>query len=193
MVGNNSFWSNSGVSSNNSRRVRLLGRLLGASGGDGLGTVLDDLNINDLLADSLGNLPWGGDGNLVAGPDWDTGADRGRGGNWGSITVSSIGISISLSISFTLSASGMGNASNKAGTNNSSVSNDSSVSNNSSMSNSTISSTNKSTSCNSAISSTMDSMSSNTVGNSHFWGGNNTGCNNLGVMANNTGAMSGLG
>merc|ERR1712106_493542 len=63
----------------------------------------------------------------------------------------------------------MGNASNKAGTNNSSVSNDSSVSNNSSMSNSTISSTNKSTSGNSAISSTMDSM------------------------ANNTGAMSGLG
>ena len=39
----------------------------------------------------------------------------------------------------------------------------------------------------------MDSMSSNTVGNSHFWGGNNTGGNNLGVMANNTGAMSGLG
>merc|ERR1711970_1510421 len=50
MGSNDSFGSNPGVSSNNSGRMRLLNRLLGASGADSISTILDDLNINNLLA-----------------------------------------------------------------------------------------------------------------------------------------------
>merc|ERR1711970_724145 len=112
---NDSFGSNPGVSSNNSGRMRLLDRLLSASGADSIGTVLDDLDINDFLADSLGDLPWGADGDLVAGSDGNTVTEGSGCSNWASITITSISIGISIGISFTLSISSntiSGNTSN---------------------------------------------------------------------------------
>merc|ERR1719513_9902 len=57
MVGNNSRWSNLRVTSNNSRVLRLLDRLLGASGADSVSTILDDLDVRNSLANSLCSLP----------------------------------------------------------------------------------------------------------------------------------------
>merc|ERR1712013_877779 len=91
---NNSFGSDPGVSSNNGRGMRLLDRLLGAGGADSICTILDDLDINNFLADSLSNLP--------GGADRDTVAEGSRCGNWASITISGVSISVSISISFTL-------------------------------------------------------------------------------------------
>merc|ERR1712013_76312 len=102
---NNSFGSDPGVSSNNGRGMRLLDRLLGAGGADSICTVLDDLDINNFLADSLSNLPGGADRDLVAGSDWDTVTEGSRCGNWASITISGVSISVSISISFTLTIS----------------------------------------------------------------------------------------
>merc|ERR1712013_333588 len=102
---NNSFGSGPGVSSNNGRGMRLLDRLLGAGGADSICTILDDLDINNFLADSLSNLPGGADRDLVAGSDWDTVTEGSRCGNWASITISGVSISVSISISFTLTIS----------------------------------------------------------------------------------------
>merc|ERR1712013_824816 len=102
---NNSFGSDPGVSSNNGRGMRLLDRLLGAGGADSICTILDDLDINNFLADSLSNLPGGADRDLVAGSDWDTVTEGSRCGNWASITISGVSISVSISISFTLTIS----------------------------------------------------------------------------------------
>merc|ERR1711970_1641475 len=99
--GNNGSSSNSDSrssnSSNNNGRMRLLNRLLSASGADSISTVLDDLYINYFLADSLGDLPGGSDRNTVT---------EGSGcSNWASITITSISIGISIGLSFTLSIS----------------------------------------------------------------------------------------
>merc|ERR1712013_824346 len=82
-------------SSNNGRGMRLLDRLLGAGGADSICTILDDLDINNFLADSLSNLPGGADRDLVAGSDWDTVTEGSRCGNWASITISGVSISVS--------------------------------------------------------------------------------------------------
>merc|ERR1711970_759407 len=105
MGSNHSFGSNPSVSSNNSGRMRLLNGLLSASGADSIGTILDDLDINDFLADSLGNLPGGADGDLVTGSDRNTVTEGSGCGNWASITITSISIGISIGLSFTLSIS----------------------------------------------------------------------------------------
>merc|ERR1712212_949669 len=99
--------------------MRLLDRLLSTGGADGISTILDDLDINDLLADSLGDLPGGADRDLVAGSDGNTVAEGSRCSNWASITISSIGISISISISlsFTLSVPSSNNTSNNTSNN----------------------------------------------------------------------------
>merc|ERR1719513_448516 len=77
MVGNNSRRPNPRVTSNNSRVLRLLHRLLGASGADSVSTVLDDLDVSNSLAYSLCSLPWSVDRNLVTSPNRNTTADRG--------------------------------------------------------------------------------------------------------------------
>merc|ERR1719186_2274129 len=188
MGGNNSRGSNLGVMTNNSGAVSDIDRLLSTLGGDGFLAVFNCGNLNDSLADSLADLSWGVNGNLVTLCDWDTVTNWGGNGNWGSnsismSTISSIGISISigLSISFTLSISSMSNTTITDSTNSS----DSTNSTMSNSTNSTISSTN------STISSTNSTISSNNTGgntmsNSPFWASNHSGSNNLGVMSYDT-------
>merc|ERR1712106_766943 len=179
MGGNNSRGSNLGVMTNNSGAVSDIDRLLSTLGGDGFLAVLNCGDVSDSLANSLADLSWGVNGNLVTLCNWDTVTNWGGNGNWGSnsismSTISSIGISISLSISisFTLSIS--------------------------SMSNTTITdSTNSSDSTNSTISSTNSTISSNNTGgntmsNSPFWASNNSGSNNLGVMSYDTRGTCGM-
>merc|ERR1719513_307547 len=69
MVGNNSRRANLRVTSDNSRVLRLLDRLLGANGADSVSTVLDDSNS---LTYSLCSLPWSVDRNLVTSPNRNT-------------------------------------------------------------------------------------------------------------------------
>merc|ERR1711887_104012 len=96
------------VSSNNSSRVSLLDRLLSTSGGDSVGTVLDDLDINNSFTDSPGNLPRSVNRHLVTMSHRNTAADRSRGGHRTNTSVGysnttsepSISISITLSISY---------------------------------------------------------------------------------------------
>merc|ERR1711970_319807 len=168
---NDSFGSNPGVSSNNSGRMRLLDRLLSASGADSIGTVLDDLDINDFLADSLGDLPGGADGDLVAGSDGNTVTEGSGCCNWASITITSISIGISIGLSFTLSISSNTISSN--------------TSNNTSNNSSGTNGADNRAGGNSTISS-RDSMSRDTVGNNNLRGGYNTSGDNLGVLAYNT-------
>merc|ERR550519_2036605 len=158
----------------------LLDRLLSAGGADSISTILDDLDINDFLADSLGDLPGGADGDLVTGSDWNTVTEGSRCSNWASITITSIsiGISIGIGISFTLTIS-----SNTI----SSYTSDNTSDNGSS----TYSADNRA-SGNGTISS-RDSMSRDTVGNDDLRGGNNTSGDNLGVLAYNGRAVSALG
>merc|ERR1719427_740472 len=105
MVSYNSIGSIMRVSSNNSSRVRLLDRLLSASGGDSVSTILDDLDINNSFTDSPGNLPWSVNRDLVTMSHRNTAADRSRGGDRtntsvGNSTTSESSISITLSISY---------------------------------------------------------------------------------------------
>merc|ERR1719186_984454 len=194
MGGNNSRGSNLGVMTNNAGAVSDIDRLLSTLGGDCFLAVLNCGDVSDSLANSLADLSWGVNGNLVTLCDWDTVTNWGGNGNWGSnsismSTISSIGISISigLSISFTLSISSMGNTTIPDSTNSS----DSTNSTMSNSTNSTISSTN------STISSTNSTISSNNTGgntmsNSPFWASNNSGSNNLGVMSYDTRGTCGM-
>merc|ERR1712013_130472 len=173
---NNSFGSDPGVSSNNGRGMRLLDRLLGAGGADSICTILDDLDINNFLADSLSNLPGGADRDLVAGSDWDTVTEGSRCGNWASITISGVSISFTLTISSnTISSNTISSNTSYNSSNNSSGTNSA---DNRSSGNSTIS---------------RYSVSWNTMSNSDRRGGNNTSSNNLGVLAYNSRAVSALG
>merc|ERR1712013_403808 len=167
---NNSFGSDPGVSSNNGRGMRLLDRLLGAGGADGICTILDDLDINNFLADSLSNLPGGADRDLVAGSDWDTVTEGSRCGNWASITISGVSISVSISISFTLTISS------------------NTISSNTISSNTSYNSSNNSSGTNSA-----DNRSSGNSTISRYSVSWNTSSNNLGVLAYNSRAVSALG
>merc|ERR1719153_236354 len=108
MFSYNSIGSITRVSSNNSSRVSLLDRLLSTSGGDSVGTVLDDLDINNSFTDSPGNLPRSVNRHLVTMSHRNTTADRSRGGDRTNTSVGysnttskpSISISITLSISY---------------------------------------------------------------------------------------------
>merc|ERR1719489_527899 len=150
--------------------MRLLDRLLGAGGADGISTTLDDLDINNLLADCLGDLPGGADRDLVAGSDWNTVAEGSRCSNWASITI----IGISISFSFTLSISRSNNTSNNTSNNGTSTNS----ADNGASGNSTIS---------------RDSMNRGTMGNGDLRGGNNTSGDNLGVLTYDSRAVSALG
>merc|ERR1719431_1615642 len=106
MFSYNSIGSIMRVSSNNSSGVRLLDRLLSASGGDSVSTILDDLDINNSFTDSPGNLPRSVNRDLVTMSHRNTAADRSRGGHrtntsvGNSNTTSESSISITLSISY---------------------------------------------------------------------------------------------
>merc|ERR1711887_132350 len=108
MFSYNSIGSIMRVSSNNSSGVRLLDRLLSASGGYSVSTVLDDLDINNSFTDSPGNLPWSVNRDLVTMSHRNTAADRSRCGyrtntsigNSNTTSEPSISFSITLSVSY---------------------------------------------------------------------------------------------
>merc|ERR1739838_1301524 len=72
MGGNNSRGSNLGVMTNNSGAVSDLDRLLGTLGGDGFLAVLNCGDLSHSLANSLAELSWGVNGNLVPPCYWNT-------------------------------------------------------------------------------------------------------------------------
>jgi len=172
--GDNSSGSNLGVGSDNGGGVGLLDRLLGTGGADGLSTVLDDLDVNDFLADGLGDLPGSADGYVVAGLDWHALTDGGRGDNGAGVPGNVSGISVGISISFwlgvgiTLSISSL---------------DDSSTTNNSSSDNSS----------NSAVSSGDDSSGGDSMSDGDGRSGDNSGSDDLGVGSYDGRALSGLG